>query len=638
MNLETAYIHVPLGASILRSKDQKDLLQQQETPRSVRHVTIIHPDSKAHFTASSQPLGVQQIGGAANELAMTTIGRVETAEEMDVLCQYPDPDTGETRMTDILGISMPLGSLELVEEMISRTHTLAAERGEESPLIVLGGYIPTWMGGDDLTAFLQAHPGTIAVQIGGENPMLDIIERRRHNQDFRDLPGVWYLKDDNSVGYTPPNAHYNTTLSPRVTPHLLRKPGELYAVNCSQGCEKTCTFCTRPPLTGEIPLRLEERILRNHGETWEQRDHELILQEIAVIARLNETPSGQGAIFFPDEEFLGTRPEDFEQVELFLQKWEQAHAEGRIGHVPFEFSTRSDVLNLLKEKGMEGMLARFKKLGLERVFIGYESAVPANFKRWDKFPIPGQLGRYGKGCHPDEQITAIRLLEEHGIDVELGTIFFDPLVDIGEIEHNFRTMRDEELVSYCNTPLSELRVQAGSNTRVLTNRLLVKLRREGHVPPDTTLFTDNYDPSPMSHEYRFLHPLVEELMAIVKQANQETHSARRAVKQLFRTGMYSGTGVSDNLGLRTLTALSREDANLLLGITGLIRTEMDRRRLLLEQYDVLAPELTTLVQNSGLLQQYRTNRNAIWREYADHPEAIGKEAVEEIIENSQATA
>ncbi|MDH7476029.1 MAG: radical SAM protein [Microgenomates group bacterium] len=582
-------------------------------------VLLLHLDSEKHFKARSEPIGVEQLACANNEKAQISLGRINQPEQIN------DFFDG-SYLPDIIGLSLPLGSLELAESVINYIIDQVNQKKLKKPLIVLGGYIPTWYSDDHLSNLLKKYNDKVkivAVRSGGERPLGEIIEREKKNEGFDNIPGVAYIDPETQkLRQTPPNQEFNSILNFSLTDHYLWLPGDMTGIAGAQGCPHNhCTFCTRPPQD------------KGKNHCWQARGPEQYVEDLKRlywhIRRNHQVPI---KIFFPDEEYISE--ENIEEIEERIKRWQQvieeeakkSIEERQLDIMEFEISVRADTIVKLIHLEKKDILEALKKLGLRRVFIGFESAIPDNFQRWDGLDIPGQLKRYGKGCSPEEQLDGIRILEGLGFDIELGTIFFDPLVDLGELYENFLFLKNKGLIPYAATPFSELRIQEGSNMEKLITTFL---KKSGYKPED--FFDGDYDPSTMTKPCRYLHPLVEKIIGVIRSLNENNYQAKRVVKQAARGGAYDQPNGKENLGWETLSRLAEFEIDFILNLILLIKETLEKKGIPLSQYDSLTEEFDNLLREKNLLEKHKEAIREVWESHLQQDQSPAAEELRRIL-------
>jgi hypothetical protein len=103
---------------------------------------------------------------------------------------------------------------------------------------------------------------------------------------------------------------------------------------------------------------------------------------------------------------------------------------------PIRNQRRREVWELLYEAGLCG------------VYLGIESGSPR------------QLRRYCKGATVEENLQAMQIMREIGLDVEVGFIFFDPLANLDDLEQNLDFISKTGLYKTSSRLFGSLRVQS----------------------------------------------------------------------------------------------------------------------------------------------------------------------------------
>ncbi len=397
---------------------------------------------------------------------------------------------------DVLGVSVMQGTYDLAHELLTLLYRdTACSSGQ--PQIVLGNTLPTYRP----NSFLERYPNVLIVKGFGEDSLVRILERRTQPYARRNLLAARgqgllarYADIDNLVMMLDGARHETAVRWPSgyVIPTWVDPHRYFARVEASRGCHyDACTFCTRPP--------------RAPGAAkWVQYPIDMV---VATVKRLRD--AGVTRFTFCDEDFIGN---DRDRCMALAERL------GELGNVPaFSFSTRVD--NVVDLKGEpEGNLARrrlFEKLrdvGLSLVFCGAESFCSR------------QLKRYAKKSTPEGNVRAIRLLQELGLQVEVGFIPFDPFATLQDLEENVRVLDQHELWRVTSQTLSEMDVQAGApmETWLQRRNLLI-----------------SYDDNNMTYSYRFQDPVVARVAQLCRSWKQETDYAYRLVRNAQRMALYA---------------------------------------------------------------------------------------------------
>lgn len=168
----------------------------------------------------------------------------------------------------------------------------------------------------------------------------------------------------------------------------------------SRGCPNRCGFCSIPRPA--------------HSRRWRPRDIEDVVEEMRWI----QTEYGVSHFYFVDDNFLLDTPASRARAEHFARLVLTTMAPIRFG-----FMCRSAALQ-------KPLFKLLKKAGLSAVFLGIES-----------FSQP-VLDRYRKQERVAEHLDAIHLLDELGLTLNPGFIFFDPWTNETEVHETLGVMRD----------------------------------------------------------------------------------------------------------------------------------------------------------------------------------------------------
>ena len=170
------------------------------------------------------------------------------------------------------------------------------------------------------------------------------------------------------------------------------------SIATSRGCPFGCSFCSIPKPGGK--------------RLWRPRTIEDVVEEMVWLRDRH----GVAHFYFVDDNFLLPAGRSQERAARFA-----ALALARLPDIRFGFMCRSAAVE-------PQLFALLKRAGLSGVFLGIES-----------FSQP-VLDRYRKQEKVEEHLSAIAALNELGITVNPGFIFFDPWTTVSEINDNIDVM------------------------------------------------------------------------------------------------------------------------------------------------------------------------------------------------------
>ncbi|MBU0547914.1 MAG: HEAT repeat domain-containing protein, partial [Candidatus Omnitrophica bacterium] len=322
--------------------------EQSSSPMAVTnstHITLISIGSPAHLTLW-------------NELSCETLkgdlkGFFGDKVEVNIKgLRLPENTASITEEVinagpDILGISMQLGSLDLVDGFL-KSFRNSEFHNIKKPLVVIGNQIPTYFPEE----LIERYGEIIIVRGEGELALRGLVEYAIGKKQLSEIPSLVFTKEGRIV-YTEwitPNLedlHYPP--SSDTIPDIVKRGGNAM-VQASRGCPwGSCAFCTR-------------KSFRN-GRKWEGFRVERVLEHIKILVDLGITE-----IEFADDEFTGGRvPERLKRIEKLVDGIEDIRKNKGV-NLTFRIFTRPDII--YKEKNEEGnlrirnLLLRLKDVGL----------------------------------------------------------------------------------------------------------------------------------------------------------------------------------------------------------------------------------------------------------------------------------
>lgn len=308
-----------------------------------------------------------------------------------------------------------------------------------TPLIVIGNSVAHFSGESILTEY--GFPNVIISLGEGEVSFSDLYQYVSGNVKLEDVNNIMYYQDGcirrTSFHYLEKNEIPIADRS--FTQDFYEKDGEIY-IEASRGCAYcSCSICECRYFLGAT----------NPANRWRDKPIEKVIAELLMLEQL-----GVKAVNFSDEDFIGPDTYGIERT------FELAKAMMSRGiKISFRINARvKSVFNQndtheLALKKIE-MLKMLKQVGLVKLFLGFESGVQS------------QIDRYGKGYKLQEFIIAKSILDELGIEYELGYISIDPLMTLEELHASLLFIKDEGCIPYISSIYKELRVQKGNRAYI----------------------------------------------------------------------------------------------------------------------------------------------------------------------------
>lgn len=294
----------------------------------------------------------------------------------------------------LIGLSLVLP--RMVREGIRLAVLL--RRGGYRGLVVAGGYTPSLA----YREFLGQAAGVDMVVVGeGEATFAELVDRLRDGDPAAlEIPGVARRDADGSPALAPGRALVDVDGLPLpdrdLLPAVLAR-GEPAAVYSSRGCWARCGFCAIAAFYG-----------LGRGPRWRGRSPENVVEELGRLVR----DHGVGQVNFVDDNWVGPGEKGRQRAFSFADLLEK-----QPWRVEFMVSARPEDVE-------PGLFRRLGQVGLRRVFLGMESGVQA------------ALDRMSKGITVADNLRALCVLEELGLEAVPGFILFDHGTTLGELEEN----------------------------------------------------------------------------------------------------------------------------------------------------------------------------------------------------------
>lgn len=388
--------------------------------RRALSLALVDPGSSRHEL--NEPIGIDAVASAA-------------AAHGHCVRQYFAPVSGlpDVRVlagTDIVGLSMPLGSLETTRRLAADLRALPQPR---RPRLVLGGLLPTFATDQLLAEF----PEAILVVGEGEDAIAGILEATSAQSPsaLTEVPNLAF-RHGGSVVHSPRRlVDLAGALSPaRAWVRPVAARGGIVRAEGSRGCSwGRCTFCA-----------IQHKYCDE--ARWREISIDRIIAELEELSRF-----GVRHPYYTDEDFVGSDPA---RAVALADAIVAAKADGRIAP---DLTLYLDMrVASIVDRGGPGrpsgrtVLEALRRAGLREVFVGIESGSRE------------QVRRYKKPATAARNLQALALLRELGISADVGFIFFDPEMSIEEAVANLEFLRESRLWSHDARLTKEVRVEAGT--------------------------------------------------------------------------------------------------------------------------------------------------------------------------------
>jgi radical SAM superfamily enzyme YgiQ (UPF0313 family) len=376
-------------------------------------------DAGSNRQELNEPYGIESIAGnLKEELDGVNIKfKWELLEPFDLNCIGND--------YDIVGVSAKLGTLDILEKIIS---FFTAER--KSKRLIIGGPLSTF----GYPELLEKYDDLICVRGEGETSFVQICkEYKKGNWNTDTINNIANLafKDEGKIIETQRRVENLSKLKPPFRYYLndiLKRKG-IVRIENSRGCSwSNCDFCS---------------VSEHYGiKCWRPFPIDFIINQMKELSE-----KGCLSPYFTDEDFFGG---DYKRGYLLAETIIEEKKKGTINtSMNFFFSVR--INDVLDKEGIQS-IRKWKEAGLRELFVGLESGVQK------------QLKRYGKPATPNRNAKVIHILKELNIQLDIGYILFDPEMNFEELVENIEYIRMEKLSSQDSRSLKKIRAQPFTKT------------------------------------------------------------------------------------------------------------------------------------------------------------------------------
>lgn len=268
----------------------------------------------------------------------------------------------------------------------------------------IGGHYPTLSYRQTLETVPELDS---VVRFEGELTLLELVEALGADRDWRDLPGVAFLRDGEAVAtparklmvdldqlpYPDRNFEPEIVLGRRVMPLL-----------ASRGCARTCSFCSIHTFYRTAP----GKVVRT------RRPAEVVKEMLSL-----HEDRGITIFLFQDD--------DFPLFGKVWQRWagefiDELHKADLPGRAIWKINCRADAVE-------PGLFARMRDAGLYIVYMGLESGTEEG------------LSTLNKGITVEQNLRAVRILKQLGIMFEFGFMLLDPSSTFASVRANVDFLR-----------------------------------------------------------------------------------------------------------------------------------------------------------------------------------------------------
>lgn len=297
---------------------------------------------------------------------------------------------------NIIGISTYYYNVRNAMKIVLRVKT-----AYPNTFVFLGGFLPTL----SYKSLLESGLEFDCCEIGeGEYTTLELVKAIENGSDWRQIDGLVYLKDGKVVKTNPRKLIEDLDELPYPVRPFVRKR-MIAAIVTSRGCYGVCNYCG-----------IREFMEQCDGSKYRRRRPECVVDEIEYLIKEHSVKYiviNDGLFHFSSK-----------QGQKWFDTFERLIIDKNI-NVSFLCDFRANEIVRCPDT-----LKRYKKIGLYNVNVGIESFVQRH------------LDFYGKGTTVEQNIKAIKLLEENEINYTIGVLIFNPITTVEETIEYCRVTRE----------------------------------------------------------------------------------------------------------------------------------------------------------------------------------------------------
>lgn len=398
----------------------------------------------------------------------------------------------------------------------------------------IGGHFPSLCHDECLVNFPELDS---VVRYEGEETLVDLVERLSTGRDWRETPGIAYLRAGEVMETTPRALVQDLDSLPfPYRPYEAEYIGGFPTLPllASRGCVRRCSFCSIHTFYRTAP-----------GKVVRVRKPAKIIEEMQLL----HDQFGVRIFLFQDDDFplWGNKGRSW-AAELVGRM----HDSGLADHTLWKISCRGEYVDL-------ELFSHLRDAGLFLVYMGIESGDEEGLKVLNK------------EMTVEQNILAVRMLKELGILVSYGFMLFDPSSTFESVRRNVSFLREIVGDGRAAAVFSRMLPYGGTPIRD-------RLRQEGRLRGDLTHPDYDFLDLRLNEYHRLLTTTVrpwihhQGLSYELNYAWDEFESVKRLAPAVWGADEYQ-------LALRSLTAESNERLFRLVEESSLAFEQGDRSQL-----------------------------------------------------------
>ena len=268
----------------------------------------------------------------------------------------------------------------------------------------IGGHFPSLCHDECLRNFPELDS---VVRYEGEETLLELVERLSSGSDWRQTPGIAYLKGDEIVETTPRALVQDLDSLP--FPYRPYEAGHIggfatLPLLASRGCVRRCSFCSIHTFYRTAP-----------GKVVRVRKPAKIIEEMQLL----HDEFNVRVYLFQDDDFPLWGRVGREWADELVGRM---HDSGLADHTVWKISCRGEYVDM-------ELFTKLRDAGLFLVYMGIESGDEEGLKVLNK------------EMTVEQNLEAVRMLKELGILVSYGFMLFDPSSTFDSVRGNVDFLR-----------------------------------------------------------------------------------------------------------------------------------------------------------------------------------------------------
>lgn len=421
----------------------------------------------------NEPIGIELI--AANVLK-----ELEGQVTLDLKWFNFDGYSFDPLQYDVIGISIHINCLNVFEDV----YRICCEYGFKG-LIIAGNSVATFA----YKQLLEKFPNIICSIGEGEYTFKEIIKEYMNGYfNPTHIPNLAYLSKGKLITTERNCFDLKEYISPlRVFNKQIKDNKGISRIEASRGCSwNKCNFCGAAH--------------KYNNTGWRAINIEVILKQLTELS-----DAGLTTVYFCDEDFIGN---DSQRFSLLVKKIQEKMENSDISP-SMKFFISVKPTDFVNETNIE-IIKRFINCGLKELFVGLESGCESQLRRYNKCTsVKVNLST----------IKKIKTLEEMGLSIDIGFIFFDYYMTCAEIEENIRFIENNKLYMLSSSLIKPIRIQP--YTKTFTDTAEVHMNK--------------FSMDELMYSYHFADNIVEQIYVTYSELNLE--SIAHKIQSIYRRKM-----------------------------------------------------------------------------------------------------